>query len=175
MLIFLATLLVIALLMLCSFYFYQENKHKRDQQQTKKSLVARVEKFKLRFKDSINPITASGDLSQQESDALFRVANYYFVYQSMSLENVDRYEQQLGSLLNLIESSVLSELGANELDEQPANSLVKFVHSLPSRVEGFGPSFYNNDLPVLMQKLSEADIEDEAESEALILDDAHSL
>lgn len=173
MYIFLFITLLLILLTICTLYFYHENKRKKDEQQTKKSLVTRVERFKLKFKDSISPITASGDLTQEETDALFRIANYYFVFQAMSVENVDKYEQQLGVLLNLIEENVLSERNDEDISETTPNGLVSFVHSLPIRVEGFGPSFYRNDLPVLMQKLITIEVgapEFKESEESLVLD-----
>ncbi|KHD26840.1 hypothetical protein NM09_02150 [Vibrio caribbeanicus] len=154
---FLIIALLIAMFLLITFYFYHYNKKKAQEQNEKKSLSSRVEKLKKRFKASLKPLTQSGCLSQKESDALYRIANYYFVYQTMTPENVAHYEQLTSDLLNVIEVDVLASLSRDEdAAEFTQNVLMNLVQSLPPRVDGYTAGFYRNDLPVLTQRLKDS-------------------
>ncbi|MDN3684666.1 hypothetical protein QW180_18160 [Vibrio sinaloensis] len=68
----------------------------------------------------------SGCLTQTEGDALYRVANYYFVYQAMTVENVAHYEQLISDLFKVIEFDVFPTLNADsevpELTKKCADS-----------------------------------------------------
>ncbi|MFB9217175.1 hypothetical protein [Vibrio sinaloensis] len=151
---FLIITLLLAMFALITFYFYHDNKQKTQQQSTKKSLVARVEKLKKRFKSDIKPLVDSGCLTQTEGDALYRVANYYFVYQAMTVENVAHYEQLISDLFKVIEFDVFPTLNADsEVPELTKNALTQLVHSLPPRVDGYTVAFYRSDLPVITQRL----------------------
>lgn len=145
------------MLLLIAFYFYHYNKQKSQEQSEKKSLGSRVEKLKKRFKSKTKPLTGSGCLSQKEGDAIYRIANYYFVYQTMTPENVAHYEQLMLGLLGVIEEDVFPALSRDEeTAEMTQKALVQLVQSLPPRVDGYNASFYRNDLPVLTQRLREA-------------------
>lgn len=166
--------LLLVLLLLIAFYFFQQNKQKTQEQNEKKSLGLRIEKVKKRFKAKVKPLTQSACLTQKEGDALYRIANYYFVYQATCAENVTHYEQLVTDLLNVIENDAYPTLsGDQEQAEIAQNALVHLVQSLPPRVDGYTASFYRNDLPVLTQRLKEAFSSDAVVDEDLLLEEAN--
>lgn len=149
--------LLLAMLVLFTFYFYHYNKTKTREQSNKKSLVFRVEQLKRHFKADIKPLLDSGCLTQAEGEALYRVANYYFVYQAMTEDNVSHYEWLISDLHNVINFDVLRTLDEdNEVFELTQSVLTQLVHSLPARVDGYTATFYRSDLPVLTQRLKDS-------------------
>lgn len=157
MLVFIIVALLIVLLLLITFYLFHANQRKKLEFNTKKTLSAQVDKLKLRLKNDISVMVASKCMSQKQGDTLYRVANYYFVYQSMTSENVGNYSQLLGDLLSIIKENIFPELmSEQEVSKSTQDIVGRFIHSLPARPEGFVPSFYRNDLPILLKNLQEA-------------------
>lgn len=157
MLVFIIIALLLLLLLIITFYFFHANQHQKQELNTKKVLSVEVDKFKLRLKNDISVMVASKCISQKQGDALYRVANYYFVYQSMTSDNVASYSQLMGELLTIIKEQLFPELmGEDEVSESTQDIVGRFIHSLPARPEGFSPSFYRSDLPVLLNNLSDA-------------------
>ena len=157
--VFIIITLVLALAALYTFYLYQEAKSKNASQNVRKTLNARIEKFKRSFKTDTQELASSGVLSKQGLDAIYRLPNYYFVFQPITVENVERYEQLLGSLLTVIHDKLLPGLEASEVPTSVQEQLDQFVRSLPTVAKGYDASFYRNDLPVLMQRLMDTQVE----------------
>lgn len=157
MLVFIIVALLIVLLLLLTFYFFHVHQRQKEQLITKKTLSVQVDKLKLRLKDDISIMVDSTCISQKQGDALYRVANYYFVYQSMTRENVTSYTELIGDLLGIINENVFPRLiNEEEISESTKDIMSRFIHSLPPRTDGFTPGFYRNDLPVLFNNLREA-------------------
>lgn len=157
MLVFIIVALLIVLLLLLTFYFFHVNQRQKEEIITKKTLSVQADKLKLRLKDDISVMVDSGCISQKQGDALFRVANYYFVYQSVTSENVASYSQVISDLLSIINENVFPRLiNEEEISESTKDIVGRFIHSLPPRPDGFTPGFYRNDLPVSLKNLREA-------------------
>ncbi|NOJ23540.1 hypothetical protein [Vibrio coralliilyticus] len=156
---FILITLLFVLLTLFALYFYFEAKRKKEAQDAKKTLTVRVEKMKKRFKSEAQQWVFSGALSKQDESTMIRLPNYFFVFQPITPENVEHYEQSLESVLLTVNEKVL--LVPNNSDDvtAPCEPLCQFVQSLPSAAQGYNASFYRNDLPVLIQKLRDAEIE----------------
>ena len=158
--IFIITTLILALVALFTYYFYQEAKRKSASQAARKTLTARIERLKRSFKAKIQDLVSLGVLSKQGQDTIYRLPNYYFVFQPITLENVEHCEHLLGSLLNVINDKLLSESETSDVPNSVQVHLNHFVCSLPSMAKDYHASFYRNDLPVLIKKLMDAQVDD---------------
>ncbi|CAM3033813.1 hypothetical protein [Vibrio neptunius] len=156
---FILVALLSVLLILFSIYFYFEAKRKKEAQDAKKALTVRVEKMKRRFKSETQQWMFYGALSKQDESTIIRLPNYFFVFQPITPANVDHYEQSLESVLLTVNEKVLLVPNNSDDAKAPSEPLYQFIQSLPSSAQGYNASFYRNDLPVLIQKLRDAEIE----------------
>lgn len=104
---FILIALLFVLLTLFALYFYFEAKRKKEAQDAKKTLTVRVEKMKKRFKSEAQQWVFSGALSKRDESTMIRLPNYFFVFQPITPENVEHYEQSLESVLLTVNEKVL--------------------------------------------------------------------
>ncbi|PWI33546.1 hypothetical protein DI392_08750 [Vibrio albus] len=159
MLVFTITSLLLALLALLSYYLRKEAQSKKASQAARKTLTTRIEKLKNSFKSDLQELVSLGVLSPSGLDTVNRLPNYYFVFQPVTAENVEHYELLLGNLRNAINSKLLSAPEEDDRSSFLQKLLNQLVSSLPSTASGYNASFYRNDLPVLIRRVEDAQVQ----------------
>lgn len=135
-----------------SYYFYLEAQRKKTVQAERKSLMTRIEKMKSSFKSELQQLTTIGVLSNQGQQEIYRLANYYFVFQPVTTQNVEHCEQLLDSLLSAIKDKMIK---SNSLPTDFLQKLLNnFISALPKKANDYNANFYRNDLPMLTYNLS---------------------
>ncbi|WP_391090847.1 hypothetical protein [Vibrio sp. NH-UV-68] len=150
------TLLLIAALVtaLLGFYYQKLALAKKTTHQAKQALLSRSAQIKRNFKSNIERFAAEGTLSKSSETAIYRLANYYFVFQPVTSETVEQYAQLVIDITNVIDGihTTSEEQTLTASHEQ----IDRFAASLPAHASGYTASFYKNEMPLLMFHLSEA-------------------
>ncbi len=134
-----------------TYYYYLDAKRKKAVQAERKFLMVRSEKMKADFKAETQQLVTRGVLSSQMQEDIYRIANYYFVFQPVTTKNMEHCEQLLHGLFSAVNdklnSSASSTVFVREL-------LSHFVGALPRIAGGYDANFYRNVLPGLIYNLA---------------------
>lgn len=147
------SVLILVLLALFAYYNFLVAKREKFVQVEKKYLLTRIDKMKAHFKSDIQQLEKLGVLSHKGQEVAYRLINYYFVFQPITLENVEQCERSLKSLLNTINNKLITDASSPTFVQEQLNH---FLRALPTQAAGYNISFYRNDLPMLIQNLGNA-------------------
>lgn len=155
---------ILAFLIIAVFgvFYHRENKRKRASDAILKKRLASVEGIKSGFKNDLERLTELGVLSEPAQNAIFRLASHYFIFQPANPESLKQCESDLKSLLMAIREK-MQDTGKNNLVAIRL-LLDDFANALPRKVDGYNALFYSNKLPLLIQKLVDADTTIDQES-----------
>ena len=148
------TLLLIAALVtaLLGYYYQKLAFAKKTTRQAKQALLSHSNQIKRNFKNNIERLAAEGALSKAGETAIYRLANYYFVFQSVTPQTVEHFAQMAKDVINAIEDTAQT----NEEQTLNAQSQVeRFAASLPVHANGYTASFYKSELPLLIFHLNQ--------------------
>jgi hypothetical protein len=147
------------------FYYYQrESQRKKTAQAERKMLIARIERMKAKFKADVQQFESFGILSKQGQDVIYRLANYYFVFQPVTTENVAQCELLLDKLVRAVNNKLIAFDSDNPTFI--VTQLKIFLQALPKQAAGYDAKFYRKELPQLIQALNNAQEVREPETEA---------
>lgn len=154
MLTIITLLLSAALLTALLAYYYQKAAfEKKSHQQAKQALLKRSNQIKTSFKQNLERITASGALCPKSESAIYRIANYYFVFQSVNSQTVEHFSQLTKDLVHAIDDII--DNNQSKDNQTIKQQLERFAASLPHAAGGYTANFYRSDLPVLIFHLKQ--------------------
>lgn len=130
-------------------YFVVEAQRKKVREQKKKEIIRRVSTIKNSFRSKMKPLVADKVLSPTGQEAVYRIANNFFVFQPVTIENISYCEQLLDRIVDSM--PILNSTGSNLEWAQQRVSL--FVRSLPKAASGYSTIFYQRQLPQLIDQL----------------------
>lgn len=152
---------VVALVIL---YLYVETQRKKMIQDNKKAVFFRVTKIKDNFKGDLKKLVEQQVLTIKGHNAIYRIANNFFVFQPVTNGSIAYCEQ----LLNSVISAMPREKPGSEKFYAAQEQVRIFAASLPTSANGYNTNFYRKELPALINKLTDSqenllDIESEIE------------
>ncbi len=147
------SVLILALAALFAYYNFREAQQKKIAQALREKLITRIERIKTNFKASLQQLVTLRVLPYQGLEVAYRIVNYYFVFQPITVENVEQCERLLKSLLKAIDDKMIATSNSPTFVQEQLNH---FLRALPKQATGYNASFYRNDLPVLIQNLVDA-------------------
>lgn len=154
MLTIITLLLIAALLTAVLAYYYQKvSFEKRSQQQAKQALLKRSNQIKDSFKHSLERIASTGVLSSKSESAIYRLANYYFVFQAVNAQTVDQFSLLTKDLITTIDDKIM--VCPEEETQALQQQLERFASALPKAAGGYTANFYRSDLPLLVFHLKQ--------------------
>ncbi|KJY83961.1 hypothetical protein TW81_06450 [Vibrio galatheae] len=160
MLTIIALLLIFALLTAVLAYYYRKvTLEKKANQQAKQALLKRSNQIKNSFKQNLERIAVSGALCPKSETAIFRLANFYFVFQPVNAQTVEQYAQLTKDFISTIDKKISANQESTEVIQQ---RLERFASALPKAAGGYTANFYRNDLPLLIFHLKQVELEPEA-------------
>ncbi len=144
---------VLILTLIASFVclYLLEAQLKNAVQVKKKHLLTSIDDMKASFKTDMQQLVIAGILSTQGLEVAYRIINYYFVFQPVTNDNVQRYEYLLNALLHIINEIQVCYVDAPDSVQE---SLNQFLQSLPSQSTGYNAGFYTDALPALISSLA---------------------
>jgi hypothetical protein len=149
------TLLLIAALLtaLLAYYYQKAAFEKKSQQQAKQALLKRSNQIKDSFKNSLERIASTGVLNSKSESAIYRLANYYFVFQTVNSQTVEQFSLLTKDLITTIDDKIMvcTEEEMQALQQQ----LERFAAALPKAAGGYTANFYHSDLPLLVFHLKQ--------------------
>lgn len=145
-----AYLAITLLIGLVIAYFYIETQKRKIQEAQRKAILSRISILKNRFKNNLKQLVEKEILTIREHDAIFRLANNFFVFQPAIVNTVDYYEQILDNVINAIPMESIDDVHL-ELIQKQVNI---FARALPVTSSDYKADFYRNTLPELTQQLA---------------------
>lgn len=137
---------VVALVIL---YIYVEIQRKKIITENKKAVFFRVTKIKDNFKAALKKLVEQQLLTIEGHNAIYKIANNFFVFQSVTNANIAYCEQLLNGV---IAAMPITPSDSDHFDT--AQEQVRlFAVSLPVAANGYNANFYRTVLPELIQKL----------------------
>ncbi|WP_019613785.1 hypothetical protein [Psychromonas ossibalaenae] len=137
------------LVILIVAYFYVETKKRKIIEEHKKAVVLRVATIKNNFKTDLKRLVEQEVLTVNEHNAVFRIANNFFVFQPVTTKNLNYCEQLLNTIIGAMPTggpdSINYDLGKEQVS--------LFVRSLPYASGDHNAAFYRRELPELIKQL----------------------
>ena len=144
-------------------YFTIESQRKKDRELKKLQVITRVTSMKSNYKSAVLALVQQQMLTKQGQESVYRIANNFFVFQAVTVENVERCELLLESVINAMP---LLSTNKDNLDfAQGAVSL--FVRALPTTSSGYSVNFYQQLLPELVLQLQQQQQEEAQQPESI--------
>jgi hypothetical protein len=144
--------LILVLVILFVVYFYVETQRKKVKEENKKAITLRVTTMKNNFKVDVNRLVKQEILMKTAHEPIYRIANNFFVFQSVAIKNVDYCEQLLKNVINAMPNGDIDSINFDFAQEQ----ISLFVRSLPAAASGYNITFYYNELPKLIKQLADS-------------------
>jgi len=140
---------VVALVIL---YLYVETQRKKIIKENKKAVFFRVTKIKDNFKATLKKLVEQQLLTIKGHNAIYQIANNFFVFQSVTNANIAYCEQLLNSLI----AAMPTETAESEHFYAAQEQVRLFAASLPAVANGYNANFYRIVLPELIKKLTDS-------------------
>lgn len=157
---------VVALVIL---YLYVETQRKKIIKENKKAVFFRVTNIKDNFKGALKKLVEQQLLTIKGHNTIYQIANNFFVFQSVTNANIAYCEE----LLNSVIAAMPSVTAESEQFYSAQEQVRIFTASLPVAANGYNANFYRNELPELIKKLTDSQvnllaIEDVSDEEQLV-------
>lgn len=145
-----AYLAITLLIGLVAAYFYVEAQKRKIQEAHRKAILSRISILKNRFKNNLKGLVEKEILTVREHDAIYRIANNFFVFQPAIINTVDYCEQLLENVINAIPMESVDNIHLDLIQKQ----VNIFARALPVATSDYKADFYRNTLPNLTQQLA---------------------
>ena len=147
-----AFFVVPTLLVISVVFVVFDRKVKGDIERKKQAVVKFIDSIKVIFKQDIEKICQTYDISHGERNQLYRIANNFFVFHTVNEINAISFENRM----NLVANAVLTI--DNEATQGYDKSIIgqtitDFSKALPQNARGFNIAFYQSELNILIQLL----------------------
>jgi hypothetical protein len=137
------------LVILVIAYFYVEAQKKKVIEENKKAIVLRIATMKYNFKADLKRLVEQEILTIREQESVYRIANNFFVFQPVTVVNIEHCEQLLKNVISAMPTGGPDSINFDLVQEQVS----LFVRSLPAAARGHNAAFYRNELPELIKQL----------------------
>ena len=140
---------ILVFMVLVVAYFMVEAQRKKDRELKKQQIITRVTVMKDNYKQAVLSLVQQRLLNKRGQESVYRIANNFFVFQAVTIENIERCETLLESVIAAMPE--VYEQGDNVDYAQGIISL--FVRGLPTTSAGHSINFYQQQLPSLITQL----------------------
>lgn len=147
-----AYLSVGTLVSLVAAYLYVEAQRRKAIIKKKKAIFMCVSKIKSNFQVELNKLVERGMLTTLQHKSLYRLANNFFVFQSVTTKSIELCEHSLNNVVSAMPKCSTESVHFERVQQQ----VKVFVHKLPKAANGFNANFYRNELPNLVKQLVDA-------------------
>lgn len=130
-------------------YFYVQAQKKKAIKAKKRAILLRVTTIKNRFKIDLKRLAEQGVLTEKGQGAIYRIANNFFVFQSISDKSIAYCERLLNNIISSMTTTDPDSVNSYLVQEE----VNLFIRSLPATTAGFNATFYRNELPELIKQL----------------------
>ncbi len=139
-------------------YFSVEANRKKERELKKQQIISRVATMKDNYKRAVLTLVEQKMLTRCGQESVYRIANNFFVFQPVSIENIEYAEQLFDSIIEAM--PVLNEDHKNLDFAQGIISL--FVRTLPTSSAGHTAAFYQQQLPEYVAQLAQSNTSKDA-------------
>jgi len=127
-------------------FFLVESRKKEQKKAKKVAIIQRISKQKQQFKIDVNRLVQHKIMSQRGKEAIYRIANNYFVFQKINDETVIYFEQLLKQVMAAMPTPEEAMVNVDKVQGQ----MSLFIQLLPSTPKAYNEGFYRNLLPALL-------------------------
>jgi len=140
------------LIILVGAYFYVETQRRKAIEKKKRAIISRVSTIKNNFKAELKGLVEQKILTIKQHEALYRLANNFFIFQPVSTQSIEFCEYSLNNVIGVIPNTSPESHYYDRVQEK----LNEFVAALPVAANSFNSNFYRKDLPLLIKQLVNA-------------------
>lgn len=140
------------LVILAGVAVYIETQRKKAVKEKKKVILLRISKIQHHFKDEIKRAVEQNVLTVKQHKSVYRIANNFFVFQSITDKSIEFCEHSLNSVISALPKNDPDSIHFKRVQEQ----ISLFVFKLPTTGNGFNRNFYSKELPKLVKQLVDA-------------------
>lgn len=144
--------LPLILISLIGAYLYVEAQRKKVIEEQKNATIIGVASVKDKFRAELKRFVEQEILTIKEHEALYRIANNFFIFQPISDKSIEFCEYSLNNVISAITNNGPESLHFDRIQEQ----ISLFIRALPIQPNNYNSNFYRKELPNLIQQLVDA-------------------